>query len=58
MRADVCNTYYCGGLGTFMRSNDEFGPTVILAGDGSKVRRSPVLTPRTRGRKLKATPEQ
>jgi hypothetical protein len=45
MRADVCNTYYCGGLSAFIKSKDEFGPTVVLSGEGSKMRVSPVLYP-------------
>lgn len=45
MRADVCNTYYCGGLGAFIKSKDAFGPTIVLAGDGEKMRVSATLTP-------------
>jgi hypothetical protein len=45
MRADVCNTYYCGGLGAFMKSRDAPVPTVIIAGEGDKIRTSPVLLP-------------
>ena len=45
MRADVCNVYYCGGLSAFMKSKEEFGPTIVLAGEGEKLRVSPVLTP-------------
>jgi hypothetical protein len=45
MRADVCNTYYCGGLGAFMKSNDTAMPTVVIAGEGDKMRTSPVLVP-------------
>lgn len=45
MRADVCNTYYCGGLGAYMRSGDAPTPTVVIAGEGDKMRTSPVLRP-------------
>ncbi len=45
MRADVCNTYYCGGLDAFMKSTDENGPTVVLAGEGEKMRASAILVP-------------
>jgi hypothetical protein len=45
MRADVCNTYYCGGLGAFMKSGDATIPTVVIAGEGDKMRTSPVLVP-------------
>jgi hypothetical protein len=47
MRADVCNTYFCGGLASYLKSRSDPGPTVVLAGDGKKVRVSPVLTPAT-----------
>jgi hypothetical protein len=45
MRADVCNTYYCGGLSAFMKSRDAPMPTVVIAGEGDKMRTSPVLVP-------------
>ena len=45
MRADVCNAYYCGGLGAFMKSGDAHIPTVVIAGEGDKMRTSPVLVP-------------
>jgi hypothetical protein len=45
MRADVCNAYYCGGLGAFMKSGAAPGPTVIIAGEGSMMRTSSVLLP-------------
>jgi hypothetical protein len=45
LRAYVCNTYYCGGLGAFMKSNDTAMPTVVIAGEGDKMRTSPVLVP-------------
>ena len=45
MRADVCNAYYCGGLGAFMKSKAELGPTVVLAGEGEKMRVSATLKP-------------
>jgi hypothetical protein len=45
MRADVCNTYYCGGLGAYMKSGDAPMPTVVIAGEGDKMRTSPVLVP-------------
>ena len=47
MRADVCNTYFCGGLGSYLKSRVDPGPTVVLAGEGKKLRVSPVLTPAT-----------
>ena len=45
LRADVCNTYYCGGLDAFMKSRDAPAPTVVMAGEGDKMRSSPVLVP-------------
>ena len=45
MRADVCNSYFCGGLGTFLKSRYPATPTVIIAGEGEKMRTSPVLMP-------------
>jgi hypothetical protein len=45
MRADVCNTYYCGGLGAFMKSDAAPMPTLVIAGEGDKMRTSPVLVP-------------
>jgi hypothetical protein len=44
LRADVCNTYYCGGLGAYMKTGAAV-PTRVIAGEGDKMRTSPVLTP-------------
>ena len=43
LRADVCNTYYCGGLGTYMKT----APVLVkvFAGEGDKMRTSQVLAP-------------
>ena len=43
-RADVCNSYYCGGLGSYMKTRAAT-PTKVIAGKGDKMRTSPVLTP-------------
>jgi hypothetical protein len=45
MRAEPCNTYYCGGLGAFMTSKAELGPTIVIAGDADDTRTSPVRRP-------------
>lgn len=45
MRADVCNAYFCGGLGTYMKSGDPEAPTMIIAGEGDKMRTSAALIP-------------
>lgn len=44
MRSDVCNSYFCGDLGEYMKSRDAATPTVVIAGEGHKMRTSPVLT--------------
>jgi hypothetical protein len=44
LRADVCNSYYCGGLGAYMKTGAA-APTRVIAGEGAKMRTSPVLTP-------------
>jgi hypothetical protein len=45
MRTDVCNQYFCGGLTDYMKSSEPAAPTMILAGGGKKMRRSPILIP-------------
>jgi hypothetical protein len=45
MRADICNTYFCGGLSAYMRGKADPEPTVVLAGEGEKMRSSAVLIP-------------
>jgi hypothetical protein len=44
LRADVCNSYFCGGLGAY-RKTSAFVPMRIIAGEGDKMRTLPVLTP-------------
>lgn len=44
LRADVCNSYYCGGLGAYMKTSAAV-PTKVFAGEGDKMWTSPVLTP-------------
>jgi hypothetical protein len=44
LRSDVCNTYFCGGLGAYMKTRAAV-PTRITAGECDKMRTSPVLTP-------------
>jgi hypothetical protein len=44
LRADVCNSYYCGGLGSYMKTGASV-PTMVIAGEGDQMRTSPVLTP-------------
>jgi hypothetical protein len=45
LRADICNSYFCGGLTAFFRETDEDTPRVVLAGKGSAMRSSAVLCP-------------
>jgi hypothetical protein len=44
LRSDICNTYFCGGLGAYMKTGAAV-PTRIFAGEGDKMRTSPVLMP-------------
>jgi hypothetical protein len=44
LRADICNTYYCGGLGAYMKTGATV-PVKVIAGEGDKMRTSPVLLP-------------
>jgi hypothetical protein len=44
LRADVCNSYFCGGLDAYMKTGAET-PIRIIAGEGDQMRTSPVLTP-------------
>jgi hypothetical protein len=45
MRADVCNTYYCGDLGSYLKSRAVPEPTVVIAGEGDEMRTSAILRP-------------
>jgi hypothetical protein len=44
LRADICNSYYCGGLGAYMKTSPAV-PVKVIAAEGDKMRTSPVLTP-------------
>jgi hypothetical protein len=46
LRADVCNSYFCGGLGAYMKTRAAV-PTRVIAGENEKMRTSPVLVPKT-----------
>lgn len=48
-RSDVCNVYYCGGLHAYLTSGDPGQPAMVIAGEGAKVRRSRVLSPKPVG---------
>jgi hypothetical protein len=45
LRADICNGYFCRGLGAYVKSGETRAPTTVIAGQGDKVRTSPVLVP-------------
>ncbi|WP_158929532.1 hypothetical protein [Acidisphaera sp. S103] len=45
LRSDVCNSYFCGGLQNYLAGGDVATPAVVIAGEGDKMRRSPILTP-------------
>jgi hypothetical protein len=47
LRADVCNSYFCGGLGAYMKTRATV-PTRVIAGEGDEMRTSPVLVPQER----------
>jgi hypothetical protein len=45
LRSDVCNSYFCGGLQSYMTDGDTVTPTMIIAGVGDRMRTSPILMP-------------
>jgi len=45
MRSDVCNAYFCNGLRSFITSAEAAGPTVVISGELTRMRLSPVLLP-------------
>jgi hypothetical protein len=45
LRSDVCNSYFCGGLFSYLKSNDAQSSVVVIAGEGNEMRTSPVLLP-------------
>ena len=45
LRADICNGYFCRGLGAYVKSSATRAPTTIIAGKGDKIRTSTVLVP-------------
>jgi hypothetical protein len=45
LRSDVCNSYFCSGLHSFMTGGDAATPVVVIAGEGDKIQTSPVLLP-------------
>jgi hypothetical protein len=45
LRSDVCNSYFCSGLGNYVKGDTTSTGVVVIAGEGAEVRMSPVLTP-------------
>jgi hypothetical protein len=45
LRSDVCNSYFCGGLDSYLTSEEVRTPVVVIAGDGDEMRSSPILIP-------------
>jgi hypothetical protein len=45
MRADVCNTYFCGGLTSYIKNAEAHEPTIVIAGDADTMTVSPILRP-------------
>ena len=45
MRADICNSYFCGGLATYLKAAGAAGPVVVIAGEGDDARSASVLVP-------------
>jgi hypothetical protein len=45
MRSDVCNAHFCGGLHAYLAGSAAPEPTIVIAGEGNKMRASPVLVP-------------
>lgn len=45
LRSDVCNSYFCDDLRNYMTGGDAVTPTMIIAGEGTQMRTSPILIP-------------
>jgi hypothetical protein len=43
LRSDVCNSYFCSGLGNYVKSGETASPVVVIAVEGAEMRMSPVL---------------
>ncbi len=44
LRSDVCNSYFCSGLGHFVKREDSHGSVVVIAGEGEAAHTSAVLS--------------
>ena len=45
LRADICNSYFCRGLGTYITDREPEAPRIVIAGEGDAMRTSAVLVP-------------
>jgi hypothetical protein len=45
LRSDVCNSYFCAGLASYLSGDDATSPAVVIAGEGNAMRTSRVLVP-------------
>ena len=45
LRSDVCNSYFCSGLHSYMTGSDAATSVVVIAGEGGKIHTSRVLPP-------------
>ena len=43
LRSDVCNSYFCTGLGNYVKNGDTTTAVVVIAGEGGEMRKSPML---------------
>jgi hypothetical protein len=43
LRSDVCNSYFCTGLGNYVKVADAAADVVVIAGEGDEMHMSPVL---------------
>ena len=45
LRSDVCNSYFCAGLASYLSGGDTESPVVVIAGEGNAMRTSSILVP-------------
>lgn len=45
LRSDVCNSYFCAGLASYLSGDDTASPVVVIAGEGAAMRTSSILVP-------------
>jgi hypothetical protein len=45
LRSDVCNSYFCDGLGNFVRDRETRTGVIVIAQHEEETRKSPVISP-------------